>query len=250
MVSIVLFFFRNNTFCQCINFVDPRYPCMAGITISEGRYHKHRKFYVLNTNSTFITPFDSLHVHTKYLSSTDGNLHIRLESPYGSLLTQEQDIQLCTSPHEKIYRYSISIICDTDSINKDFENTFNSGHIADTCGIIVSPLPPGVHVLTIKFMVSWMPGKAKNSVCGVAEIPTQISSFENNYVVLSIPDLTYSYLYHKKYINEKVMKVGDNESIIIDGETYKHVVFRSNSRIRIDERKELHRVIKNKGTSY
>ncbi|MCQ2284579.1 MAG: hypothetical protein MJZ57_06740 [Bacteroidales bacterium] len=116
-------FFRDNTFRQCIHFVDPPYPRMEGITISEGKYHKHRNFYVLNTNSTFFTPFDSLELQAQYSSTTDRNLYIKIESPYESLLTQEEDIQLCTFSHEKIYQYSISIVCDSDSVNKHFENT-------------------------------------------------------------------------------------------------------------------------------
>lgn len=237
-------FFRNNTFCQCIHFVDSHHSCVEEITISEGRYHRHKGNYVLNTSSTFFTPIDSLHVHTEYLSSTDSNLYIRLETPYESLFAEEQENPICTYPHEKIYQYSISIVCDSDSINKHFENTFNLEHNADTCGIVVSPLPSGVRVFKIKLLVSWMPEKAKNSAYAVAEMTTQISSFENNYVVLTIPDLTYSYLYHKKYLNEKVMKVGNNEYIIVDGETYKHVIFRSNFRIRIDERRERKRMLR------
>lgn len=231
-------FLKNHKFLQYVYCAGPR-PCGDGISISEGNFKRKGDSFILNTYKNFITPFDPLSVEIQYSSVNNDTLYIALESPYESLLEQEELSRLCTFMHDRIYQYSVSIVCDTDSLNKEFEAAFNIAHIADTCNQIVSPLPSGVRIFQIEINISWIPDKAENTSSSSASVPIFSQSCENNHIIITIPCLTYSYLFHKKYVNAKAVILDKNKSISVEGRTFQRIIRKSYARMRREEKQRL-----------
>ncbi len=219
-----LFLYGDGTFKEFETNWLNNYICRYGINISKGTYKKESHFFVLESDVNWFLP-DTFFLNGVIAnkSNTD-SLTIVIDSPYEQMFDLEENNNICTYFHHRVYLYAIQLQCGSDSLNKSFEKDFNARHSADSVGCWVIFCPQSIEVHRIEVKVYWsnefdkMPHNSHEKV--FVFVPTDC---QQRHFTMELPwQADYFLLTRKSYRNQKVSRL-NKKTIIHDGKKYKRM---------------------------
>ncbi len=202
-------------------------PCNAQCqNISIGTYVKRHGNYILTSYESIPCVTDTIQYFLSSPVPNEDSTVFIFNSPYEELFKAQDRWTICTTPHERVYLYHYSIICNDDSLSKEFEHEINNTQEPSVSSVFSIKIPDDVKIKALHLKITWKntlrlwqdPSLSCETTIVLPEIPTSPSLY-----TITLPQFNIFYLAEKKYIKKSTRSYGKNR-FIINGTVYKKLI--------------------------